>query len=53
MEAQGLVSLFPMQEIALMGVWEILPISRLVGRINQTVNDIRLFQPDILITIDS
>ena len=54
MEAHGVVSLFPMQEIALMGVWEILPhLSRLVGRINQTVNDIRLFQPDILITIDS
>jgi len=50
----GLDSLFPMQEISVMGFFEILPkifrISKLIG---QTVADILEVKPDLLITIDS
>ncbi|MCB9973520.1 MAG: lipid-A-disaccharide synthase [Rhodospirillales bacterium] len=54
MEAQGLVSLFPMRELSLMGIAEILPkVPHLLGRIRQTADAIEVFQPDILLTIDS
>ena len=50
----GLASLFPMQEISLMGLVEILPhIFRLKTLMRNTVDDIIHKQPDILITIDS
>jgi lipid-A-disaccharide synthase len=54
MRAQGLESLFPMDELSVMGLAEILPhLPRLLRRIRQTaaaVNDVR---PRALITIDS
>lgn len=51
---QGLTSLFPMQELSLMGFVEVLPhIQKLKRRIHQTVFDITQQHPDILITIDS
>ncbi len=54
MEAQGLHSLFPMREIALMGFAEILPhIVKLTRRIRETIAFIEREQPDILVTIDS
>ncbi len=54
MESQGLASLFPMSDIALMGVYEILPhIPKILGRINETVKDVEARKPDALITIDS
>ncbi|WP_035979598.1 lipid-A-disaccharide synthase [Kozakia baliensis] len=54
MEALGLSSLFPMQELAVMGLVEILPkLRRLSQRLNETINDITLRQPDLIITIDS
>jgi lipid-A-disaccharide synthase len=54
MRAQGLNSLFPMQELSLMGFAEILPhIRRIKRRIAQTVADIEEKRPDIVITIDS
>lgn len=54
MIAEGLASLFPMQEIALMGFAEILPhVPRLMKRIRQTVAAIETFAPDAVITIDS
>ena len=54
MTEQGLQSLFPMQEIALMGFAEILPhIFRLKRRIRETAAFIEGEQPDILVTIDS
>ena len=50
----GLHSLFPMQELAHMGLAEILPkIFHLLRRINQTIAAIRAEKPDILVTIDS
>lgn len=54
MQAQGLRSLFPMQEIALMGMAEILPhYFQIKRRIRQMVEYIEAEKPDILITIDS
>lgn len=54
MAESGLTSLFPMQELAYMGLAEILPkIIPLQRRIKQTIAAIRAQKPDILLTIDS
>ena len=54
MAEAGLASLFPMQELALMGLAEILPkILHLKKRLKQTVEAIQAQKPDILLTIDS
>ena len=54
MEEAGLVSQFPMQELAVMGLAEILPrILRLRRRLNETVAAIKASQPDVVVTIDS
>lgn len=54
MQAQGLHSLFPMQELSLMGFVEIIPhIFRLQRRIRQVVAHITETRPDIVVTIDS
>ncbi len=54
MAEAGLASLFPMQELALMGLAEILPkILHLKKRLAQTIEAIRTQKPDILLTIDS
>jgi lipid-A-disaccharide synthase len=54
MTEAGLTSIFPMQEIAVMGLAEILP--RLIAlnrRLNQTIEAIKTQQPHLLLTIDS
>lgn len=54
MADQGLTSLFPMRELALMGLLEVLPnIRRLSRRLDQTVADIVARRPDVVVTIDS
>lgn len=54
MAEAGLTSLFPMQELAVMGLAEILPrIFALQARIKQTINAIRTARPDLVVTIDS
>lgn len=54
MSRQGLNSLFPMQEIALMGFAEILPhLFRIKRRMREAIEALRTNPPDILITIDS
>ncbi|MEM8537598.1 MAG: lipid-A-disaccharide synthase, partial [Pseudomonadota bacterium] len=54
MQAQGLVSRFPMEELSVMGLAEILPKYRaLKARIRETAEAIITTQPDVLITIDS
>lgn len=54
MQAQGLKSLFPMQEISLMGMAEILPhYLHIKRRIREMVAYLETEKPDILITIDS
>ncbi|MBS0122855.1 lipid-A-disaccharide synthase [Thetidibacter halocola] len=53
MEAEGLHSLFPMDEISVMGVAEILREYRhLKARIRQTADAVVSQRPDVLITID-
>ncbi len=54
MQEEGLSSLFPMDELSVMGIAEILPKYRhLMRRINQTAEAVIAAQPDVLITIDS
>lgn len=54
MAEQGLASLFPMAEIALIGVFEILPrLLRLRARVLETVEAVLEAKPDALVTIDS
>jgi lipid-A-disaccharide synthase len=54
MAEEGLASLFPISEMAVMGVFEILPHARhLLGRVRETVEDVARLQPAALITIDS
>ena len=54
MQAVGLTSLFPMAELALMGLVEVLPRLRLLRRrLAETVADIKARRPDIVVTIDS
>ena len=54
MQAQGLTSLFPMSDLSLMGIAEILPhIPKLLRRIREAAADIRQRKPDIVITIDA
>ncbi len=51
---QGMPSLFPMRELALMGLVEVLPnIRRLARRMDETVADIAARRPALLVTIDS
>lgn len=54
MQAEGLDSLFDMDDLSVMGLLEVLPrIPKLLRRIKQTVAAANAFQPDVLITIDS
>jgi lipid-A-disaccharide synthase len=54
MKEQGLVSIFPMEELSVMGFLEVLPhIPKLLRRIKQTADQIAKTQPDFVITIDS
>lgn len=54
MAQEGLASLFPMRDLAVMGLVEILPrVRQLSRRLNQAVADIAAQKPDLVITIDS
>jgi lipid-A-disaccharide synthase len=54
MIAEGLSPLFPMHELAVMGLLEVLPrIRRLSRLLSATVADIRARRPAVLVTIDS
>lgn len=54
MAAQGLDSLFPMEELSVMGLAEVLPrYFALKRRIRQTADAIIAARPDVVITIDS
>ena len=53
-EAQGLQSLFPMRELSLIGIAEVLPhLPRLVRRMNETADSVRERKPDIVVTVDA
>ncbi len=54
MQAEGLMSLFPMEELSIMGLVEVLPKYRaLKRRIAEAAADVLACQPAALITIDS
>ncbi|MEM7752146.1 MAG: lipid-A-disaccharide synthase [Pseudomonadota bacterium] len=54
MQAEGLESLFPMEELSVMGIAEVLPkYPSLRRRLHQAAADCVGFQPDALLTIDS
>lgn len=54
MQKEGLISIFPMEELSLMGFAEVvLHIPRLLRRIRQTAEVIIKEKPDFIITIDS
>lgn len=54
MAEQGLKSLFPMEDLSVMGLLEVLPrIPRILRRIRQTAEAIVAARPDVLVTIDS
>lgn len=54
MEAHGFKSLFPVEDVAVMGAFSILKaLPRLRRRVHQTVDAAIAFQPDIVVVIDS
>ncbi|MCF8467955.1 MAG: lipid-A-disaccharide synthase [Sneathiella sp.] len=54
MMAEGLVSLFPMEELSVMGVFEVLPkLPKLLKRINETAAEVKQLRPDVFITVDA
>ena len=54
MQSQGLKSLFPMTELSIMGILEIIPhIMNVLARLNQTVEDVKRLKPDLVVTIDA
>ncbi len=54
MQAQGLESLFPMRDLAVMGLAEVLPrLALLRRRMAETVTDIEAKRPDVVVTVDS
>ncbi len=54
MAEQGLQSLFPIRELALMGLLEVLPsLRRLARRLEETAQDIARRAPRLVVTIDS
>lgn len=54
MKEEGLNSLFPMSELSVMGLAEILPkLWHILSRIRQTVREIIRVKPDVVVTIDS
>jgi lipid-A-disaccharide synthase len=53
MEAEGLKSLLPMDELCVMGLWEVAgQLPRLLKLINGVVEEIEKRQPDVVVTID-
>ena len=54
MQRAGLKSLFPMSDLSVMGIVEVLVHAKtLTGRIKQTVDAILEYKPDLVLTIDS
>jgi lipid-A-disaccharide synthase len=54
MREQGVDSLFPMDELSLIGFTEVLPhVPHLAGRLRQTAQEIERRRPDLVLTIDS
>jgi lipid-A-disaccharide synthase len=53
MAAQGLTSLFPLSDLAIFGIIEVIPHApRIFRRVRETVAAIRAMQPDVVLSID-
>jgi lipid-A-disaccharide synthase len=54
MEAEGLASQFPMSELAVMGIVEVIPhVPRILRRVNETADAVKSLRPDAVVTIDA
>jgi lipid-A-disaccharide synthase len=54
MAAEGVESLFPIADLAIMGLLEVLPrIRRLKALLRRAIEDVEARKPDVLVTIDS
>lgn len=54
MKTEGITSIFPMEELSLLGFVEIIPhIPKLLGRITQVAEEINRVKPDLVVTIDA
>ncbi|XP_020089729.1 probable lipid-A-disaccharide synthase, mitochondrial isoform X2 [Ananas comosus] len=54
MHKEGLQSIFPMEEIAVMGLWELLPhLNNIRIKLKDTTESAILFQPHVVVTVDS
>ncbi|KDP30831.1 hypothetical protein JCGZ_13774 [Jatropha curcas] len=54
MSKEGLKSLFPMEDIAVMGIWELLPhLTRIRAKLKETTEAALLFRPHVVVTVDS
>lgn len=54
MAEEGLRSIFPMEDLSVMGLTEVLPRLRLLrARLRETAEAVRAARPDVLLTIDS
>src|SRR5271167_3967348 len=54
MAAEGVESLFPITDLAIMGLLEVLPrIRRLKALLRRAIEDVQARKPDVLVTIDS
>jgi lipid-A-disaccharide synthase len=54
MGAQGLTSLFPMSDLSVMGLAEVVPrLPKLLRRIDETARAIKQLRPDAVVTIDA
>lgn len=54
MAAEGLVSLFPMREIAVMGLLEVVPrLFNILARVDETAERAERLNPDAVVTVDS
>jgi lipid-A-disaccharide synthase len=52
--AHGLESLFPMHDLSVIGLAEVIPhLPRLIKRLNQTAAAARELNPDVIVTVDS
>ncbi|KAM3301569.1 putative lipid-A-disaccharide synthase, mitochondrial isoform X1 [Capsicum chacoense] len=54
MSKQGLNPLFPMEDIAVMGIWELLPyLNQFRVRLKQTIEAALSFNPHVILTVDA
>ncbi|GMH12023.1 hypothetical protein Nepgr_013864 [Nepenthes gracilis] len=54
MSQHGLKSLFLMEDIAVMGIWELLPhLNKIRVKLKQTIEAALLFKPHVVVTVDS